>query len=45
MPDEFPLDTNWRVAARFRPYPEPRLFRVEDITLGLAVPAGEKRLH
>jgi uncharacterized protein (DUF1684 family) len=34
MPDEFPLDTNWRVAARFQPYQEPRLFRVEDITLG-----------
>lgn len=34
MPDEFPLDTNWRVAARFRPHREPRLFRVQDILLG-----------
>lgn len=34
LPDEFALDTNWRVAARFRRYREPRLFRVQDVLLG-----------
>jgi hypothetical protein len=34
LPDQFPLDTAWRLAARFRPYGEPRTFRVQDILLG-----------
>ncbi len=34
LPDEFPLDTNWRVVARFREYAEPRDFRVVDVVGG-----------
>lgn len=34
LPDEFPLDTNWRVTARFQEYAEPRDFRVVDVVGG-----------
>jgi uncharacterized protein len=31
MPDSYPPDTIWRVAARFEPFAEPRDYTVEDI--------------
>jgi uncharacterized protein (DUF1684 family) len=34
MPESFPPDTAWRVAARFEPFKEPRDYRVADITDG-----------
>jgi uncharacterized protein (DUF1684 family) len=34
LPEEFPPDTNWRVAARLRSYAEPRDFPVIDVAGG-----------
>ncbi|MEX2285278.1 MAG: DUF1684 domain-containing protein [Gemmatimonadota bacterium] len=34
LPESYPPDTAWLVAARFEPYQEPRQFRVEDIVEG-----------
>ncbi len=34
LPESYPADTAWRVAARFETYPEPREFRVDDIVEG-----------
>jgi uncharacterized protein (DUF1684 family) len=34
LPESFPPDTAWRVAARFDPYAEPREYRVVDIEEG-----------
>lgn len=34
LPEEFPLDTAWRLAARFRPYVRPRTSPVIDVTGG-----------
>jgi uncharacterized protein len=31
MPETYPPDTTWRVAARFEPYKSPREFRVADV--------------
>jgi hypothetical protein len=37
LPETFPLDTLWRVAARFEPYPEPRDMEVADVLQGTIV--------
>jgi uncharacterized protein (DUF1684 family) len=34
MPDAYPPDTSWRVAARFEPFEQPRDYRVADIADG-----------
>jgi len=34
LPEYYPVDDAWRVAARFEPYPEPRPLRVPDVTGG-----------
>ena len=34
LPESFPVDPNWRVRARFEPYPEPRVVPVADVLLG-----------
>ena len=34
LPEYFPLDTAWRVTARFEPYPEPRPLQVWDVVSG-----------
>ena len=34
LPEYFPLDTAWRVTARFEPYPEPRPLPVWDVVRG-----------
>lgn len=34
LPDTYPPDTTWRLAARFEPYAEPREYRVEDVVAG-----------
>lgn len=34
LPDSYPPDTAWRVAARFEKYAEPREYRVDDIAEG-----------
>ena len=37
LPESFPVDTLWRVAARFEPYPEPREVPVADVLQGTIV--------
>ena len=34
LPDEFPLEPAWRIAARFEPFDEPRTLAVRDVTSG-----------
>ncbi|MGQ0813898.1 MAG: DUF1684 domain-containing protein [Gemmatimonadota bacterium] len=34
LPESYPPDTAWRLAARFEPFEEPRYYRVADITEG-----------
>lgn len=34
LPDYFPVDTAWRVAAHFEPYDEPEILSVPDVTGG-----------
>ena len=34
LPDAFPLEPAWRVAARFEPYSDPRTLAVRDVTSG-----------
>ncbi|MCH7531392.1 MAG: DUF1684 domain-containing protein [Gemmatimonadetes bacterium] len=34
LPESFPVDTAWRVAARFEPYAEPITLTVADVTAG-----------
>jgi uncharacterized protein (DUF1684 family) len=34
LPEAYPVDTEWRVTAKFEPYPEPRALRVPDVTNG-----------
>ncbi len=34
LPEYYPIDNAWRVAARFEPYPEPQPLRVPDVTGG-----------
>ena len=35
LPDQFPVDASWRLAARFEPYPEPRGLPVSEVTGGM----------
>ena len=35
LPEYFPIDPAWRVAARLDPYPEPRVLKVADVTSGM----------
>ena len=35
MPDSYPVDTEWRITAKFEPYPEPRALPVPDVTSGM----------
>ena len=34
LPESYPVDTEWRITAKFEPYPEPRGLRVPDVTSG-----------
>ncbi len=34
LPESYPVDTDWRITAKFEPYPEPRGLRVPDVTSG-----------
>jgi uncharacterized protein (DUF1684 family) len=35
LPESYPVDTAWRVTAKFEPYPEPRALPVQDVTNGM----------
>ena len=35
LPESYPVDTDWRVTAKFEPYPEPRALPVQDVTDGM----------
>ncbi len=34
LPPYYPVTQDWRVTARFEPYPEPRIFELDDVTDG-----------
>ncbi|MGH7470115.1 MAG: DUF1684 domain-containing protein [Longimicrobiales bacterium] len=44
MPETYPPDTTWRVAARFEPFDAPRNYTVEDIVEGTQVYRSTGRL-
>jgi len=35
LPESYPVDTEWRVTAKFQPYAEPRALPVQDVTSGM----------
>ena len=35
LPESYPVDPEWRVTAKFEPYPEPRALPVQDVTSGM----------
>ena len=35
LPESYPVDTEWRITAKFEPYPEPRALPVPDVTGGM----------
>lgn len=35
LPESYPVDTEWRVTAKFQAYPEPRALPVQDVTSGM----------
>ena len=35
LPESYSVDTEWRVTAKFEPYPEPRALPVQDVTNGM----------
>ncbi len=35
LPDSYPVDTDWRITARFEPYAEPRALLFPDVTGGM----------
>ena len=35
LPESYPVDTEWRITARFEPYPEPKALPFQDVTSGV----------